>query len=611
MLKSLFLFLFSLSVLAEIPTNKSMVCPSITSEAGTIISSIQGLKNQLKSFPECDPITKKLETVSTIMTGKDWVKIKTALEEGNNFEGDDLKKIGDLTEQASFALNDVVGQVTNNRNCVDEKNQASFMAKLSGVVKEVSTVVGTVAGPYGMAVSLGGTLVSSAITGIDRYYKSQHPYKFSNPDDELLFMNQFCAYAEIQKDINDYLNLEVRPLELDSLENYMIIKQRDIEENCPECKAQVISWNAKEKSDLILKRINEDAQIVESGKDQNNFNYTRCNEINRAIYSTNSDLNQFFKLLSTYENPMSSPSDVSLVVSVVEAAKRLPEHYPKLTACWDLGLSEKQKISQDFNNFLRDEILPLGNTIFGQQFAGFKFRANKKFVNPLGDYTERTLLRRKWIADERIRVRNKLKDANYESSVQMIITHKQKLESRIFDELMVDYLRFLKRRNLKQIVRFEKNYKKFVKLSTKEYSAVLGKQVKSIDEILKELEKNPTLDKRPFLALLKDKRNDLDLTVTASKTLDRYCHFMNYMLLSTKETTNTCAEAKTELLDGYKLLNQLDQLTKTYLDKKMTWLTMDGNYQSSRVMDFSIHLREWLAEGNARWELNPNLEEKK
>lgn len=604
MLKFAFLLFISLNALADTP-NKSIVCPSITSEASSILNSIQGLKNQLKSYPGCNEITDKLSVVSSIMTGKDWTTIKSTLDSGNSFEVDQLKKISDLTERASFALNDVVGQITSRRECVDEKNQASFMAKLSGVVKEVSTVVGSVAGPYGMAVTLGGTLVSSAITGIDKFYKSQHPYNFSNPDDELLFMNQFCAYAEIQKDMNDYLDLENRPGELKSLEDYLVIKQADLENNCPECKAQVIAWKTLEKADLILNRIREDAKIVELGKDHDNYDYSRCTGIYQAIYSTNSDLNQFFKLIAGYENPMSSPSDVSSMNAVIEASRILPTRFPKLAECWSLPFNEKQEISHTYNNFLRDEILPLGNMFYGQEANSFKIRANKKYVNALGDYTERTLLRRKWITEEVTRVDRKLKDANYESSVQQIIAHKQNLKNRIFDDLFVDYLKFLKKRNLKQIRKFEKRYQKFVRQSIEEYSVILGKTVLSVDEILKELEKRSTIDKRPFLSLVKDQKTELELAITQTKTLDRYCHFMNYMLITTKAAQPMCEESKIELKLGYELLSKLDGLTKDYITKKLTWLVMDGNYQSSRVTDFSIMLRAWLEEGDSRWELKP------
>lgn len=610
MLKTVFLLLLSFNVMAE-KVDKSIVCPAITSEAATIISSIQGLKNQLKSLEGCDDISKDLAVASTIMTGKEWVNIKATLDSGESFEVDQLKKISELTQNASFALNSVVEKVTTNSQCVDDKNQASFMAKLSGVVKEVSTIVGSVAGPYGMAVSLGGTLVSSAITGIDKFYKSRHPYNFSNLDDELLFMNQFCAYAEIKKDMNDYLELENRPAELKSLDKYLDIKQLDLENNCPECKAQVISSKTLDKADLILNKIREDAKIIEQGKDQENFDYSRCTGIYQAIYSTNSDLNQYFKLLANYKNPMSSESDINLREEMVGAAKILPTRFPKLAECWGLPLAGKQEISHIYNNFLRDDILPSGNIFFGQEATSFKIRANKKYKNPLGDYTERTLLRRKWIIEEAKRVEVKLNHANYESSSLTINKNMESLKNRIFDDLFVDYLRFLMKRNLKQVSQFKNSYQKFVKQSVKKYSKILGKSVTSVDEILNELEKRPTLDKRPFLSLIKDQKTGLDIAITQSKTLDRYCHFMNYMLITTKEAEPMCLQSKIELQQSYETLSKLDDLIKSYISKKLTWLVMDReNYQSSRVKDFSDHLQRWLAEGDTRWELKPIPEER-
>jgi hypothetical protein len=604
MIKPALIFLLSLNAFAD---DRAIVCPSVTSEASTIINSIQGLKNQIKALPACQPVTEKLTLVSDIMASGQWGKIKSTLADGENFEGEELKAIGELTERASYALNDVIGQITNNRGCIDDKNQASFMAKLSGVVKEVSSVVGNVAGPYGVAVSLGGTLLSSAISGIDKFYKAKHPYQFSNPDEELLFMNQFCSYVEIQKDMNDYLSLDVRPEELTTVHNYLRIKQKDLRENCPECNALEIAWNTQEKSMLIIKRITDDANIVEAGKDQTHSNYTRCNEINRAIHTDNSDLQQFFELLGGYDNPMSSKSDISLLRDISMSTQDLAILYPKLTKCWSMGLSEKQKISQDFNNFLRDDILPLGNTIFGQQIDSFKYNANKKYANPLGDYTESTLQRSKWISAERERVKKKLGDPNYDTSVQVIITHKKNLEERIFDDLMVDYLKFLKKRNTNQLSDFIRGYEKFTKKTAKEYSKILGKPITSVEQLLKELDKSKTVDKRPFLSLLKDQISELDLTITQSATLDRYCYYMNYMLLTTKQTKNTCADVKIELVEKYKEINLLGSLPKNQVAQKMKWLINDGAYQSSRIKDYSVHLKKWIDRGQARWELKPTF----
>ena len=596
-LRATVLLFVSFNVLAE-TTNKRIVCPSLTSDGASIVTSIQDLKNLVKPYPECAPITQKLTEVASVMTSKEWEKISLSLKQETEFDGKDLETIAALTEKASVSINDVIGQVTNNKKCVDGKNSASFLAKLSGVVKGVSSVVGTVSGPYGMAVSLGGTMVSAAISGIDTFYKAKHPYKFSDPNEELLFMNQFCSYAEIQKDINDYLNLDVRPEELKSLENYLKQKLTDLEENCPECKGQAIAARAHEKSLRILARITEDARIVPLGPEEN---FTRCGEIQRAIHSGDSDLNQFITLLSAYENPLSSPSDKLFVKEVVESAKNLSSIYPKLGDCYKLPLYEKQRISRDFNNLMRDEFIPLGDSIFRQEMVGLKLRANRKYVQTLGDYTERTLLRKAWIAEQEVLVARKLADPDYSSSVRLIITHQQKLKSRIFDELLVDYLKFSQKRNVKQIEGFQKQYAGFVNESLARYRPILGDEIASVKDLLKAFDKTPTVDRRPFLSLLKDQVTNLDLAITQTATLDRYCHFMNYMLLSTNKTSATCEASKAELMFKYSELSDTDELTKAHIAKKFNWLVADGYYQSSRVKDFTIHLEEWNAQGDKRW----------
>ncbi|MFZ4715878.1 MAG: hypothetical protein ACOYL6_19300 [Bacteriovoracaceae bacterium] len=601
MFKHVLLFLISFNAIAG-DVISSAVCPSITSEAGSIISSIQNLKSQLKSSAECQPIQEKLSVVSSVINNGTWKTVKSALTSSGamNLEGEDIKEIKDLSEKASYALTDVIHQISNNQKCLDDKNKASFMSNLSGVVKEVATIVGGVAGPYGVAVSLGGNIIASAITGIDKYYKAKHPYNFKKADEELLFMNQFCAFSEIQKDVNDYINLDGRPEELDALRFYMDIKKNDLLQNCPECNAYYLAFNANDQVTQIIKRIKEDAQIVDTDKEGS---FTRCNEINRAIFSSNSDLNQLFHLLGKYKNPMMSDSDTSLIQDIVQASANLPLIYPKLTVCWNLPQKEKQQISSDFNNFLRDDILPLGTSIFSQQLNTFRTSANKKFKNPLGDYIERTLMRQKWVQAEYDKALINLNDPNYSSSVQTIITHQKKLKDRIFDQLAVDYFQFLKRRNLRQLKRFIRLYEDFSKESLKKYSKLLGKEFTSVLELLAALDAQNKVEKRIFLSALKDVRLELDLALTQTKTLDRYCHFMNYMLLITDKTNRICSEAKDDLTGRYSEASGLDSLTQNYIASHFKWMESDGNYQSSRVKDYSIHLEEWIERGNERWEL--------
>ena len=599
-----FILLSSLSSFAVDSVSLSSLCPAVTSEANNMINSIQNLKGQLKALPECQPIQEKLSLVGTIMSGKKWKDVAAVLSsQGDiNLEAEELKEISGLTAQATQALTDVITQISNNNNCVDDKNQASFASKLSGVLKEVSSVVGSVAGPYGIAVSLGGNLVSAAIDGIDKFYKSQHPYNFNKPEEELLFMNQFCAFADIQKDLTDFLTLKNRPKELESLKYYLGIKLKDLKDNCPECDAYTMSSKAYDASQKIINSIKADAQIVDV---DNNSNITRCNEINRAIYSTNSDLDRLFKLLEGYKNPLMCDSDADVIKSIVASKDALREHFPNLTTCWKLPLEEKRTISIEFNNFLASDIIPLGNSLFGGQMNYIKDTANKKYKNPLGDYTERTIGRIAWINAEFDRVEAKLKDPQLAISYRELIKFNQDLKDRIL-KLMEDYMGFMKRKNLRQMKHFQDRYESFSKKSLSQYSKLLGKKITSVAELLKELETTTVVDKRLFYADLKNVQTDLDLSLAQTKTIDRYCDFMNYMLLTNKKTANTCSIAKNELIEMYDDAAKTDSVLKKYVGENLSWLEANSNnYLSSRVQDYSLLLQEWLARGDERWELKP------
>jgi hypothetical protein len=79
------------------------------------------------------------------------------------------------------------------------------------------------------------------------------------------------------------------------------------------------------------------------------------------------------------------------------------------------------------------------------------------------------------------------------------------------------------------------------------------------------------------------------------------------MLLTTKQTKNTCADVKIELVEKYKEINLLGSLPKNQVAQKMKWLINDGAYQSSRIKDYSVHLKKWIDRGQARWELKPTF----
>lgn len=211
------------------------VCPSVSEDAQNIITNIETLKSQLKEGTACTGISDKITIINDTISGNKWKNFKDVLtgESTTALEGSEVEELGELAKTVSNSLMQTIDLIKGS-NCVDEKDKPSFLSTLSGVTKEVSTVVGNVTCPYGMAISLGGNILAKAIDGIDSFFKGKNPYNFKNQEEELLFTNQFCAFTEAQKDVTDYLSLPRRKNELNFLKKYLIQKKADLIKNCPE-----------------------------------------------------------------------------------------------------------------------------------------------------------------------------------------------------------------------------------------------------------------------------------------------------------------------------------------------------------------------------------------
>jgi len=560
------------------------VCPALTGEASKIISSIQVLSDEVSLDKECETISTKINSVGSILANENWKRV-SALLKGEKIEALEVKEVELITAEvtnASQTITEIVSGLSSKPNCIAAKDKGSFLSNLSSVVKEVSSVIGSAAGPYGMAANLGGHLLSSAIIGIDNMLGSQ--YNFTKPEDLNLFMNQFCSFAEVQKDVNDYLGLEtleIRVAEINELSAYLDIKIKDLGENCNFCEAQVIAWKSRVKSDRIIKRMQQDLNIVASGDDLNNNYFSRCKEMSRAFHTENSDFNQFMRLLDDYENPLMHISEKNLIDDVVSLGPVLKKKYPAMDKCIAMVPNEKVQLSRDFNNLMRDEILPLNDEVFAQQIESFRFLANKKYRDPLGDYTINSLERQKWLLKERDLLLKERQDPNFELSTKFIRKSIGKLK----------------------YVFLEKNLPKFLAYLNKENK----KDIKQLFKLMKKAKKSDSTDPN-----IKNKCNDdiyhhTQMVFSETKTALRYCRYSNYMLFTNTEIANLCKNIKSDLMSAYQKLENSYPGIKNRVKAQNFWKEKELVKQQSRIGEYRLKLFEWNKLGDRRWCLKGDM----
>lgn len=594
--------LISFPVMSQTILERS-VCPNVTEDAKLLLTSIQTLQDELRKTPECQAVSDKVTTMGKVLSDKKWKWAKELFtsEKAPAMEGADVEALGVLANDAAYALADTISLLSgSSEGCMPKKNKASFLSTLSGITKEVSTVVGNVTGPYGQAVALVGNLLSSAISGVDKLYKQHKVYDFKVPAEELLFMNQFCSFTQAQQDIADFLELEEKEIRLRQLEIEYLrdSKIKDLVANCPECNAYKIAWEAKEKADLIIGRITADANLMKVDlTPAARASFTRCAEINRAVYSQDSDLNQFIKLLKGYDNPLMSESDRKLIKDVVDAVSDLSFIYPRYHECIKM---DNQAISIKFNDFMRDDILTLNQTIFDQQMQTFQFLANKKYRDPNGDYMANSLNRMKWAKKERERVIKKIQEPNYQMSKQVVIDQRNELRERILTKLMPNYLKFRFKNNRKHINKFMSEFESFSRKEVEYFNKKLSKPVSSLQELTVALQSEKDLALY-FVSSYDEVFNKSKIIILEVANNKRYCDYLLYARSMVPENRAVCDERIEDMQLAAKTFSSFDQDLKAIMEFEV-WADKNLHIQSTYVKDYSDHIREWTERGDSRWE---------
>jgi hypothetical protein len=569
------------------------------------LSSIQSLQDELKKTPECQNVGSKISTISKVLNEPSWRKVKEMLTSTNSpqLEAEEVRAISSLVSEATMALSDTVAQLSNgSSHCIPESNKAPFLSTLAGVVKEVSGVVGNVAGPYGASISLGGNLLSGVISGIDKLFKQNKVYNFNQPAEEMLFLNQFCAFTQAQQDINDFLHLEEKEQELLKLEQDYLrnSKIKDLVANCPECNAYKIAWDTNEEATRIGQRIIEDANIVESNINPSlQVSFTRCAEINRAFYSENSDFSQLITLLENYKNPLMSKSDSQQLRDLTLAMKKLTKIYPSYGKCIAM---DNQAISIKFNNFMRDEILRLNGTIFGQQMKQFHYLANRSFRDRNGDYIALSLERAKWARIERDRIIKKIREPNYRESKEIVIKTNMVLKKRLIENLMPSYLKFRFKDNKKNISQFVDQFQKFKRKELSFFNAEMAQEVDDLVELTTalKLEHHRNLG-RYFVSAYDQLFQNSNLIILKVTNNLRYCDYLLYSRSMTPTNRKLCLEGVEELKDQLKE-TEMFQPEIAAISEFDKWAQVNLKIQSSFVQSYADRIQEWNARGSSRWD---------
>ena len=108
-------------------------------------------------------------------------------------------------------------------------------------------------------------------------------------------------------------------------------------------------------------------------------------------------------------------------------------------------------------------------------------------------------------------------------------------------------------------------------------------------------------DPRVLLAERSRMMDGLKLALDQTRTFNRYCEHLRYLLLATGDSEKVCHDGRTRLTRSYSALSQIDETVGREVQSANLWIKNDQIYQISRVNEYVNKIKEWNDRGESRW----------
>lgn len=231
-----------------------LTCPAVGTSYSQMLNNLETLKNSIREGANCANATIKINDASKL--NQDMRAEFLALIEKSKTEpltNDEGKRIATYVENITENVATLVDLFTNSNHCFsDDKNAADKIAGLVGFVNEASRLVGSVAGPWGAPIAIGGRVVAGLLAGINEIMKSRVGFDFNTPKGWRGYVDNLCTYYNFREEIGNLLNPEQKAKQLTQLAANLDQHIASMTDRCDGCKKVVSMFNQNAKLDPTL-----------------------------------------------------------------------------------------------------------------------------------------------------------------------------------------------------------------------------------------------------------------------------------------------------------------------------------------------------------------------
>ncbi len=323
-------------------SSESLKCPVPQPEYSALLKQLDDLKLSLEQKEECRGLATELEDLS-IFQSHSTLKYQSSIEEGIQkqvIDPDSLREIGEYTRASAGKILRIVRDLQQNPSCVSDKKKPSFLSSLANIAQQTTSLVGSYAGPYGIALSVGGAVFSNILLAFDDFLKSDQ-YDFSDPSKRHLYMTSVCLYHDIRQEIMDIINPEERLATMEELVVMLNEKERVIRNYCQDCDSFFKAWDLSRRSQPKISSIKIALRDSMQSSDQI---WNDCENIANLVHTPDS-------ALATLMEDIRTNFPIEQALWTYDYAVR--EGVPDSHKCWTLEATALKPLNDRSRSMLR------------------------------------------------------------------------------------------------------------------------------------------------------------------------------------------------------------------------------------------------------------------
>lgn len=195
-------------------------CPTVGKDYSQMVSDLHALQDKIKGDANCGKLKENLEKIGQLSGDRrtQFLETISKINEGGEVRDKEMSdRVIKYAEDVTVAAGSLASLLTQSDQCFGKQDMSTSLFTLSAFVNEASTMLSTVAGPWGPALAIGGKVVSGFLSGVDKFIKSIPGYDFKDKKDWQGYVETLCSFHEQQDEIAALIHPEVAIQDLNQL----------------------------------------------------------------------------------------------------------------------------------------------------------------------------------------------------------------------------------------------------------------------------------------------------------------------------------------------------------------------------------------------------------